>query len=65
MCIHDIYISKVEALERRLETLDDVFPRKTVVVDEDLAINGTPIDLCKPRLAIECIHVPCGASHSS
>ena len=53
MRIYDVNIFQVETFERSLKTLDDVFPRKTMVVDKDLAVDGAPIDLCKSESAID------------
>jgi hypothetical protein len=38
MSIHNIDVVKIQALQRRAETFNDVFSRQTVVVDENFAI---------------------------
>lgn len=45
MRVDDVDIFKLQALQRCPRTLDDVFSRKTVVVDEDFAIGEAPVEL--------------------
>jgi hypothetical protein len=44
MCVDNVDVPKAQSLERSLQTLNDVLSRLAVVVDEDLAIDGAPID---------------------
>jgi hypothetical protein len=43
--VNDVDVSEAHALKRCFETLDNVLAAETVVVDENLTIDGTPVDL--------------------
>lgn len=43
--VHNVHVLEVKALEGIPQTLDDVLPRKAVVVDQYLAMRATPVDL--------------------
>jgi len=45
--VHNIDILEAETLKRRVESLDNVLSRKAVVIDEDLAVDGAPVDFCR------------------
>ena len=45
MGVDNIDILELQTGERRLEALNDVFPRETVVVDENLTIGRAVVDL--------------------
>jgi hypothetical protein len=44
VCVDDVDILEVEALEGCPEAFDDVLAAQAVVVDKDLAVGTTPID---------------------
>jgi len=44
VCIDDVDIFEVEALEGCPEAFDDVLAAQAVVVDKDLAVGATPIN---------------------
>jgi hypothetical protein len=43
--VHDINIFQIQTLQRSLETFDDVLAGQTMVVNQDLAIAGSPVNL--------------------
>lgn len=45
VCVHNVDVLEVETLQRGRETLDNVLARETVVVDKDLTIHSSPVDL--------------------
>src|SRR5690349_8244660 len=45
MGVHNVDISQLKTLQRCLQALNDMLPGKTMVVDEDISIHGTPVDL--------------------
>lgn len=51
--VHDVHILEVQTLQGSLEPLNDVFPRETVVVDEDLTIYGAPVDLVAGSVSVK------------
>lgn len=49
MRVDDVCVFEVHAGERGLETLDDVLPGETMVVNEDLTVRGAVVELFNSR----------------
>ena len=47
MGIDDINIFQPEAIQRRLQSFNDVLPGQSMIIDEIFTVDSAPVDLCR------------------